>query len=176
MPLTQLFSHPKNSFSASHFLIGYGKCDRLHGHNYVIRVQLQYSKKHSTDPIDFREINQRIRTETLLLNQKILVPKNSSAIQINSELNGRNWRIMVNEKMYSFPKRDVAILEGIDLTTAENLARYIHSKINIWLKQQFPSKIATMTVKVEENLGNEASYSLQHALDQNPSPNVSQSQ
>ncbi|MFW9856770.1 MAG: 6-pyruvoyl tetrahydropterin synthase family protein [Candidatus Thorarchaeota archaeon] len=159
MVLTQNFSHPRNSFTASHFLIGYGKCDRLHGHNYAVQVQLQYHNTFQSDPIDFRVINERIGTELRQLNQKILIPKESSAVQISSTKNGKNWHVSVNEKMYSFPKQDVVILEGIDLTTAENLAQYIFLKLSKWFGQYFPQKIANIRVNVEENLGNQASYS-----------------
>ncbi|MFW9779286.1 MAG: 6-pyruvoyl tetrahydropterin synthase family protein [Candidatus Heimdallarchaeota archaeon] len=158
--LTQNFSHPRNSFTASHFLIGYGKCDRLHGHNYAVQVQLQYHNTIVSDPIDFRIINGRIRTELQQLNQKILLPEESSAIQVSSTHNGKNWDVLVNEKMYSFPKQDVVILEGIDLTTAENLAQYIYLRLTNWFEQHFPRKIADIRVKVEENLGNQAIYSV----------------
>jgi hypothetical protein len=93
--------------------------------------------------------------------------------------NGKNWQVMVNEKMYSFPKQDVVILEGINMTTAENLAWYIHSRLILVLKHQFRGNISKITVKVEENLGNEASYSVddtEEDLREGISPNVSQSE
>jgi 6-pyruvoyltetrahydropterin/6-carboxytetrahydropterin synthase len=159
--------------------MGFGKCDRLHGHNYVVRVQLQYLNQTSTESIDFRVVNERIRELLLQLDQKILIPKESSVIQITSVSNGKNWQVMVNEKMYSFPKQDVVILEGINMTTAENLAWYIHSRLILVLKHQFRGNISKITVKVEENLGNEASYSVddtEEDLREGISPNVSQSE
>lgn len=175
MSLTQIFSHPKNGFSACHFLFGYGKCDRLHGHNYTVKVDISYNDQHAIEPIDFRVVNKGIQKELGLLDQKILVPKNSPVVQITSVLNDQNWQITVGKKKYSFPKQDVVILEGIDLTTAENLARYLYFRLRDWLEQHFLGKISTMRVKVEENLGNEASYSIQDELAKDLSPNVYQS-
>lgn len=157
--LKQIYSHPKNSFSASHFLIGYGKCERLHGHNYSVKVQLKYHRSDFTSLIDFREINSAIQGEIQSLNQKILIPKDSPEIQIHSTMEGRNWLVVVHKKTYSFPKQDVRILEGIRQTTAECIAMYLHKKLAAWIEKSYPRIVSYLEVSIAENLWNEASFS-----------------
>ncbi len=160
MPSLELtFSHPKNYFSASHFLIGFSKCDRLHGHNYRVKVRLQYKQVDLASSIDFRTVNAAIQHELQRLNQKILLPKDSPELQIASTLNDKNWKILVADKEYSFPKEDVRILGGITQTTAENLAYYFHRKLGSWLQQNYPNMVTILDVTIVENRGNQAKYS-----------------
>ena len=103
-PFEQHFSHAKNSFSACHFLIGFDKCERLHGHDYKVAINLKYSQEEPTSTLDFRLVNSVIRHELNQLNQKILLPNESPNIQIHSSAEGKNWEIIVNDrKTYSFP-------------------------------------------------------------------------
>ena len=160
MPSLELiFSHPKNYFSASHFLIGFSKCDRLHGHNYQVEVRLQYTHIDLASSIDFRLVNAAIRHEVQLLNQKILLPEESPKLKISSTLNGKNWQIIVADKEYSFPKKDVCILKGIVQTTAENLAYYFHRRLGSWLQQNYPNLVTNLNITIIENRGNQAKYS-----------------
>ncbi|MHA2226180.1 MAG: 6-pyruvoyl trahydropterin synthase family protein [Candidatus Hodarchaeales archaeon] len=158
--LEQNYSHPKNFFSACHFLIGFPKCDRLHGHNYQVIVSLNFVQGDLESPLDFRIVNTAIRNELQQMNQKILIPKNSPEIQIKSILNGDNWEIYVKEeKTYSFPKQDVVLLEGIEQSTSESLANYLHNKISIWLRKNYPNVVKILDVCVCESLGNQAKFS-----------------
>jgi len=158
--LEQNYSHPRNSFSACHFLIGFDKCERLHGHNYTVIANLKYSEENLTSTIDFRIINTAIKQELSQLNQKILLPNDSSKIHIQSSKKGKNWEIVVNgKKNYSFPKRDTVILDGIRQTTVESLAFYLHQKLSSWLQKYYPGIINALDITVAENLGNQVKYS-----------------
>ncbi|MFX0052720.1 MAG: 6-pyruvoyl tetrahydropterin synthase family protein [Candidatus Hodarchaeota archaeon] len=156
--LKQVFSHPRNSFSASHFLIGYGKCERLHGHNYFVKVQIDYNQSESKSTIDFREINSVIQEAIRVLHHKILIPKDSQEINISSSLDDRNWLVEVREKTYSFPKKDVLILEGIQQTTAESIAIYMNKKLVSWIEKNYPTSVCSLEVSITENLGNEVKF------------------
>jgi len=61
--------------------------------------------------------------------------------------------------MYSFPKQDVLILDGIEQTTAESLAFYLHKKISSWLQKNSPDLISILDIIITENFGNQAKYS-----------------
>ncbi|MFX1545523.1 MAG: 6-pyruvoyl tetrahydropterin synthase family protein [Promethearchaeota archaeon] len=161
MPLLeQIFSQINNFFSASHFLFGFDKCDRLHGHNYSVSVNFKYNSGDMTSPIDFRIVNNAIKNELELLNQKILLPKNSQKIVISSLPNDKNWQILVNDsKTYSFPKNDVIILDGIEQITTESLAYYLHLKLSSWLRQNYPNLIITLAILITESPGNHAKFS-----------------
>jgi len=116
-------------------------------------------KLESASPIDYRIINDRIQQELTLLNQKILIPSESSDIKMISNLNNKNWNIIVKGKKYSFPKQDVQILDGIDQTTSENISYYLHQRFSSWLQKNFPGLISSLKVEISENLGNHSSYS-----------------
>ncbi|MFW9903611.1 MAG: 6-pyruvoyl tetrahydropterin synthase family protein [Candidatus Thorarchaeota archaeon] len=158
--LEQNFSQTKNSFSACHFLVGFGKCERLHGHNYAVIVNLRYSHDDLSSAINFRLVNAAIQRELKQLDQKILLPDDSSVIKIHSSLEGKNWDIIVNnDKTYSFPKQDTIILKRIKQTTTESLAFYLHQKLCTWLQKDHPDIISTLDITVAENFGNQAKYS-----------------
>lgn len=150
--IEQIFSNPNNYFSACHFISGFGICERLHGHNYKVKVRLRY--KQAKLPLDFRVVNSTIRNELSALNQKILLPENSSKIQILSSSEGLNWLVDFGTKKYSFPKKDVVILEGQENTTAEGLASYIHHKLSLWSQKNYPDHISDLEVSIDENEGN----------------------
>ncbi|UCG02352.1 MAG: 6-carboxytetrahydropterin synthase [Candidatus Heimdallarchaeota archaeon] len=158
--LEQIFSQAKNSFSACHFLVDFDKCDRLHGHNYSVTVKIKYSHKDLTSTIDFRSVNAIIRQELQLLDQKILLPKKSSKIKIHSSLDGMNWEVtVINDKTYSFPKQDTILLNGIEQTTTEGLAFYLHQRFSSWLNISYPDLISSLDITIAENLGNQVKYS-----------------
>lgn len=158
--LEQNFSHVKNSFSACHFLVGFKKCERLHGHNYAVTVNFRYVNDDLSSAIDFRLVNAAIQHELKQLNQKILLPEDSKNIKIHSSFKGKNWNITVdNAKTYSFPKQDTIILEGIKQTTTESLAFYLHQKLCAWLQKDHSDIISTLDITIAENLGNQAKYS-----------------
>ena len=160
MPLfEQTYSSNKNYFSASHFLLGFDKCDRLHGHNYHVTVKLEYNQVDSGSTLDFRVINKEIQNELKFLDQKILIPGDSPKIQIFSGLEDRNWNIIVERKNYSFPKQDVLILKDIDQTTCEKIAYYLHQRIEAWFQTNYPNTISSLKVKISESLGTHAIYS-----------------
>ena len=157
--IEQRYSSTRFSFSASHFLVGFGKCERLHGHNYNIVLNVEYHWIDSKIPLEFRVINNLVQQEVKRLDQKILIPEKSPEIQFLSDLEDRNWKISVKEKRYSFPKQDVQILSDINMTTCEEIAYYFHQRISKWLQKNFPDLISFLKVKISENLGNQAIYS-----------------
>ena len=125
--LEQIYSRPTNYFSISHFLVGFDKCDRLHGHNYGLKIRVTYN---SDDPVytaDFRIINKWIKEIIARLDHNILLPGGSNHIVIESVMDHQNWQVTIKEKKYSFPKKDVIILKDFDQITAENLSIYIHN-------------------------------------------------
>ena len=158
-PLIQIFSHPRNFFSASHFLINFSQCERLHGHNYQVKVLIQYQKINFNFPIDYRILNEAIQNELRLLNQKIILPKQSDRIKIGTSKSGENWDIYVGNKYYSFPQKDVVFLEGIEQTTSENIAFYLHKRLGSWLNSNFPNMVEILEISILENIGNQAKYS-----------------
>ncbi|MHA1941013.1 MAG: 6-pyruvoyl trahydropterin synthase family protein [Candidatus Hodarchaeales archaeon] len=159
MTLEQEFSRIYNYFSASHFLIGFDKCDRLHGHNYRVKLRVRYKPGITDEISDFRIINSILKNVLKGLDHKILLAGNSSETEILSSKTELNWEVYLKDKMYSFPKKDVLILEDLSQTTAENLAIYIHKSLNREIGKGIKGlNIQNLTVIVGETEGNEAIY------------------
>ena len=71
-----------------------------------------------------------------------------------------NWLVRIKSKTYSFPQKDVCILEKVNQTTTENLAIYIHDKISQKIGKLLSKHLKLqLKVSVAETVGNEASYS-----------------
>jgi len=154
--IEQIFSHPNNYFSACHFISGFGICERLHGHNYKVKVRLRY--KSEKLPLDFRIVNSAIQNELSILNQKILLPGKSSTIQILSSSEGQNWLVSFGVKRYSLPKKDVIIMDSLEQTTTEGLASYFHQKLSLWSQQNYYNHISEIEVSIDESEGNVAVF------------------
>ncbi len=158
--IEQYYSRPSNYFSACHFLVGYLKCNRLHGHDYSVECQLKYQSNITDQTLDFRTVNLWIKQIITELDHKILLPGNSSEIKFQSAREGRNWNIHINEKIYSFPQNDVKILEGVNQTTCESIAKYLHQKMKEKLKESSILQVITnITINLSESVGNKVSYS-----------------
>ena len=149
-----------NYFSASHFLPGFSKCERLHGHNYVVKVTIDYLLLDSKYIIDFRLVNSYIQSIIKKLDHKILLPENPATMHIQSVMENENWLVQIKDKKYSFPQKDVLILEKVDQTTTENLAIYFHKQISQKMEKLI-SECSELQLRViiAETDGNEASYS-----------------
>lgn len=114
---------PRCKFSAAHFLYQHDKCSRLHGHNYIINVEVTGELNEDFFVIDFFKLKSSLITIANNLDHAILLPENSDNIKITHE--GSQIKVDFNSKHYEFPEVDVRILP-LKATTAELLAKYIH--------------------------------------------------
>ena len=157
--LEQNFSRPRNYFSACHFLIGYSKCERLHGHDYSVKLRVRYHSDVLDKFLDFRTVNLWLNRIISELDHKILLPENSPQVKIQPTRKGENWSVVIQGKKYSFPQKDVKILKGINQTTCENLAEYLHTRIVKKLKETDANKLVSdLKISLSETEGNEVSY------------------
>jgi len=158
--IQQKYSRSMNYFSASHLLPGFSKCERLHGHNYIVKASIDYRISDSNNLIDFRIFNSIIHSIIEKLDHKILLPGNSQTIHIQSVMENMNWLVRIKSKEYSFPQKDVFILEKVNQTTTENLAIYFHRQISQKMEKHiFEYSELQLRVTIAETTGNEASYS-----------------
>jgi hypothetical protein len=95
----------------------------------------------------------------LKLDHKILIPGNSSRVEIQPIMNGKNWKILLKDKEYSFPKEDVIILRDYAQTSCENIAEYLHIEIVKRIKKMRKNnRISQITITLGETVGNEVAY------------------
>ncbi|MEM0334440.1 MAG: 6-pyruvoyl tetrahydropterin synthase family protein, partial [Thermoplasmata archaeon] len=69
-------------FSASHFIPFHGKCSRLHGHDYGIKLVLEGDLDENYMLMDFIELKKAIREIIEKIDHHVLLPKKSKFIDI----------------------------------------------------------------------------------------------
>ncbi|MFQ5975378.1 MAG: 6-pyruvoyl tetrahydropterin synthase family protein [Candidatus Hydrothermarchaeales archaeon] len=139
---------PRMRFSASHFIVEHEKCERIHGHNYKVRVELMGELGKNRMVMDFREIKDEILLIINRLDHKLLLPAKKAEIEIKE--GEKQIELRTSSKFYSIPKEDYLLLP-IKSTTAEDLAKYIFDE----LKREIP---LVTKVNVSETDGSTAFY------------------
>lgn len=134
-------------FSSAHFITFGGKCERLHGHNYGVLVELEGTLGEDKLVFDFTILKQITREICRRLNHRFLLPLHNPNLQL-TEL-AHAWEIRFGEKHYVFPREDVMVLP-IDNSTAERLAEYICQELRRELAGRKTANLHTIMVGVEE--------------------------
>lgn len=143
-------------FDSAHFITSGGKCERLHGHNYGLSVELEAPLTSDSYVFDFVVLKDIIRRISETLDHRFLLPLRNPHLKVQQ--NGDEWEIRVGERRYLFPARDVVALP-VDNVTAERLAEYIWGEIAREVLAQGADHLTTITVGVEEAPGQTAFYS-----------------
>ncbi|MFQ6135829.1 MAG: 6-pyruvoyl tetrahydropterin synthase family protein [Candidatus Hydrothermarchaeales archaeon] len=117
---------PRLRFSASHFIVEHEKCEKIHGHNYGVKVELRGNLDKRRMVVDFREIKDVIIGVVNRLDHKLLLPAEKGTVKIRE--GERQIEVTTPTKFYSIPKEDYLLLP-IKSTTAEDLARYIFDEV-----------------------------------------------
>ncbi|HLI08001.1 MAG TPA: 6-pyruvoyl tetrahydropterin synthase family protein [Ktedonobacteraceae bacterium] len=134
-------------FSAAHFITFGGKCERLHGHNYGVMVEIEGTLNSDKLVFDFTIIKRLAREVCQQLNHRFLLPMRNPHLELTESL--EEWEIRFGSKRYVFPRSDVVELP-IDNSTAERLAEYICDELSRLLGEYDISNLRTITVGVAE--------------------------
>lgn len=138
-------------FSAGHFITwGGGQCERIHGHNYRVAVEVEDELDENHYVFDF--IALRDLTEALVseLDHRMLLPAESRLISVTEE--GPNLVARYDDRFWSFPKDECVVLP-VPNTTAERLAEYLGRRLREAFKTRGLKAPARLRVEVEENFG-----------------------
>jgi 6-pyruvoyltetrahydropterin/6-carboxytetrahydropterin synthase len=114
------------TFSACHFLPGHSKCNRLHGHNYAIHLEMDGEPQDNGVVYDFVDLKSIIKGIAKELDHCVLMPGESDLVDVKVE--GGSVHVKYEDKSYSFPKEDVNVL-NIDVVSAEVLAAYVLDRV-----------------------------------------------
>lgn len=137
-------------FSAAHFITFNGNvCERLHGHNWRVAVELAGpldENRYVFDFIALRDATQQIVNE---LDHHMLLPLSHPTIRVREE--PTEVEVTFETRRWVFPKEDCVILP-IQNTTAEELAGWIATQLVDRLKLA-ASTMTELQVEVEENFG-----------------------
>ena len=134
-------------FSAAHFITFGGKCERLHGHNYGVLVEVEGTLNEDKLVFDFTILKQLTREICRTLNHHFLLPLYNPHLILKEQPDA--WEIQFGEKRYLFPRVDVIALP-IDNSTAERLAEFICNELCARLAAYETANLVTIMVGVEE--------------------------
>lgn len=135
------------TFSACHFLPGHSKCNRLHGHNYAINLEIEGDMKGDGIIFDFVALKSAMREIASELDHCVLMPGRSEAVNVRV---GEDVWVECDGKSYSFPGEDVNVLD-IEVISAEALAEYILDKMLDSL--DITPNLQSISVGVDEGKG-----------------------
>ena len=145
-------------FSAAHFITFAGKCERLHGHNYAVRVTLAGDLTDDRYVFDFVDLKRIVKDLCDRLDHRFLLPVKSASLRI-TETDGE-VEVRFKDRRYVLPRQDVLSLP-LDNITAERLAEYLADQLVLELTRpgaKIPN-VATLEVGVEESPGQTAYFS-----------------
>jgi 6-pyruvoyltetrahydropterin/6-carboxytetrahydropterin synthase len=150
MPYKVVVERNTLRFAAAHFATGGGACERLHGHNYDVTVEIEGELTDDGWVIDFAVLKSLTRELCLELDHKFILQRDSKALQI--EEGEGTWNVRFLERGWVFPTSDVVALP-IENSTAEQLARWFAGRLHTALATRGATKLASITVGVEEMPG-----------------------
>lgn len=138
-------------FCAGHFITFNGDhCERLHGHNYRVAVEVEDDLDVNHYVYDFIALRDQTKALVDELDHRMLLPDRSPYILLAED--GRNWRVSYKERFWSFPQDECVVLPVAN-TTAELLADYLAGRLLAGFAESglpIPRKLA---VEVDESFG-----------------------
>lgn len=141
-------------FCSGHFITYDGRdCERLHGHNYRVAVELESVLDPNHYVFDFIALKDRTREIIDRLDHRMLVATRNPLLAVESD--DRRVRIAFRDKEWIFPREDCVLLE-MENTTAELLARWIGQQLRLALHEKHRFVPDVMRVTVDESFGQSA--------------------
>jgi 6-pyruvoyltetrahydropterin/6-carboxytetrahydropterin synthase len=141
-------------FAAGHFITyGGGRCERLHGHNYRVGVQIAGRLNEDALVYDFVTLKRMVASLVADLDHRMLIQTENRLLSV--EADEGEVRVLHGERTYLFPRRDVALLP-IENTTAELLAEYLAGQLMDEMGGQ--ANLTEIAVEVEESPGQSATF------------------
>lgn len=141
-------------FSAAHFITFNGDiCERLHGHNWRVAVEVAGNLDENRYVFDFIALRDATQEIVNRLDHRVLLPTTHALIHV--EPREREVEARFADRRWVFPEED-CILLPVDNTTAEEIARWIGAELLAEWQTSTPlalSRLTSLQVEVEENFG-----------------------
>lgn len=138
-------------FSAAHFITFNGNvCERLHGHNWRVAVEVEGGLDENGYVFDFialRDATQKIVAE---LDHRMLLPTEHPTIRVASD--DREVTATFEDRRWVFPKAECVLLPVAN-TTAELIARWMGERLRTVIANVRGHHVDTLRVDLEENFG-----------------------
>lgn len=140
-------------FSAAHFItFNRDVCERLHGHNYRVAVEVEGPLDENQYVIDFIALRDELKAITDELDHRMLLPTGHPLIRVTVGEHEVEVVFTPDARRWVFPRGDCAILP-IANTTAELLAKFINERLLAAILRRTGNTPAKLTVAVDENYG-----------------------
>ena len=104
------------TFSSAHFITYSGKCERLHGHNYGVLVEVEGELNENKVVFDFTILKRLAKEICQRLDHRFLLPLHNPDLELVASAD--SWQIRFRNKCYIFPRTDVIELP-IENSTAK---------------------------------------------------------
>ena len=142
-------------FSAAHFtLFPDGRAERLHGHDYRLRVRLTAESLGRGGLVaDIAAVKRHIRALCARLDERVLLPGRSPALDLNPV--GDHIEVHLAARRYRFPSDEVLQLD-VENVTIELLAHFAWRELAALLGGD--GGALTLAVDVEETAGQSCRY------------------
>ena len=141
-------------FCSGHFITYDGDhCERIHGHNYRVAVEVEDDLDQNHYVVDFIALKDLTRAITDELDHRMLLPSRSKQIQLHED--GPNVRVTYRDRFWSFPREECVLLPVAN-TTAELLADYIAGRLREAMTDRGWKLPRILRVDVEESFGQSA--------------------
>ena len=138
-------------FSAAHFITFNGTiCERLHGHNWRVAVEVDGALDENRYVFDFIALRDAVQNLVGELDHRVLLPTEHAAIRVVAD--EREVTATFEERRWVFPREDCLLLPVIN-TTAEEIAYWIGLRLLEAIRLQTGHSVHTLRVEVEENFG-----------------------
>jgi 6-pyruvoyltetrahydropterin/6-carboxytetrahydropterin synthase len=138
-------------FSAAHFITyGGDYCERLHGHNYRVAVELEGPLDENQYVLDFIAVRDALKQIVDELDHHMLLPTGHPRIAVAA--GEEEVEVHFQERRWVFPRCD-CILLPLRNTTTELLARYIGQRLRDDLQARLGVRPRVLRVAVDENHG-----------------------
>lgn len=141
-------------FSCAQLFIYGDKCERIHGHNYQVAVELEGDLNEDHCVADFRDVKDMLRNVCKRLDEHMLAPTQNPQIQV--EHVGANVVIRFQERRYVLPRDDVIFLDLPNIST-EMLAFHICGEMRCGLIKE-DTNITAISVEIKEKPGQSIIY------------------
>lgn len=148
-------------FSSAHFLIfDENSAEKLHGHNYQVKVDISYTEESATSDkgyfVDFHVLKKIIKEQCDAWDEHVLLPEKHPDMKHRISQSGMNYDINFRDRVYSFPISETIWLP-ITNTSVENLSLLFAKNI---MKKMKDYGVTKLRVSVEETRGQSASSTI----------------
>lgn len=129
-------------FSAAHFLPTHDKCQRIHGHDYSVSVEIEGVEK-SGFVVDFLLVEKVLRDILDRMDHRVLLPEQSNDLEWHES--EKNMVISYNAFQISVPLEFIYRVK-VPSTSSEDLSDYIADLLMSELKDEKNVKSLTLCI------------------------------